>query len=101
MSDPARKSMTADEFIVWAMQQPETEHYELVGGEIVGMAPERSAHGLVKSWIGHRLIALTRAAGLPCDVYVADMSVRIDETTLYEPDVMVRCGKRLEPMWSR
>jgi hypothetical protein len=31
------KRMTADEFIFWAMQRPEGERYELVGGEVVAM----------------------------------------------------------------
>jgi len=89
--------MTADEFIPWAMARPEGEHYELVGGEVVAMAPERSAHGLTKSWLDRRLGDAIDTAGLPCDVYVADMSVRIDSHTVYEPDVMVRCGDRLDP----
>jgi len=97
MSDPAHKPMTADEFIAWAMTRPETEHYELVGGEVVGMAPERSGHGLTKSWIGRKLAEAIDAAGLPCDVYVDNMSVRIDAQTVYEPDVVLRCGKRLDP----
>ncbi len=41
MSDAVRR-MNADEFIEWAMTRPEGEHYELCGGEVVGMAPERS-----------------------------------------------------------
>ena len=34
--------MTADEFIPWAMNQP--KRYELVGGEVVAMSPERVGH---------------------------------------------------------
>ena len=44
MSEPARQRMTSDEFIAWAMEQPETCRYELIAGEVVPMAPERSAH---------------------------------------------------------
>jgi Uma2 family endonuclease len=95
MSDPARKKMSADEFIAWALTRPEGEHYELVYGEVVAMAPERSAHGLVKARITYKLSAAVEAAGLPCDVYTAETSVRIDAATLYEPDVLVRCGERL------
>jgi Uma2 family endonuclease len=97
MSEPAHNKMTADEFIAWAMTRPEGEHYELANGEIVAMAAERSAHGLIKAWLAHRLIELVSAAGLPCDVYVADMSVRIEDDTVYEPDILVRCGARLAP----
>ncbi|MGH7155293.1 MAG: Uma2 family endonuclease, partial [Acetobacteraceae bacterium] len=87
----------AEEFIAWAMARPEGEHYELVGGEVIAMAPERSAHGLTKSWLGRRLGEAIDAAGLPCDVYVDNMSVRIDSHTVYEPHVLVRCGNRLQP----
>ncbi len=97
MSEPARKKMTADEFIAWAMERPEGEHYELVGGEVVAMAPERSAHGLAKSWLARQLGNAVDAAGLPCDVYVDNMSVRIDRDTIYEPDILLRCGRRLDP----
>ena len=34
MSEPAQKRMTSDEFITWAKEQPETEHYELIDGEV-------------------------------------------------------------------
>src|SRR5579859_6197916 len=41
--------MTSDHFIAWAMQQPETEHYELIDGEVVAMAPEGAAQALIKA----------------------------------------------------
>ncbi len=53
MSDPARKRMTSDEFIAWAMQQD--ARYELVAGGIVAMAPERSAHARTRFHIARRL----------------------------------------------
>ena len=92
MSDPARARMTADEFIAWAMQQPETEHYELVAGEIVAMAPERVAHARMKGLIYRRLSDAIEAAGLPCEALPDGPSVEIDPDTVYEPDVLVRCG---------
>ena len=55
MSDPVRRRMTSDAFIAWAMEQPETSHYELVAGEVVAMAPERSVHALTKAQIWHRM----------------------------------------------
>ncbi len=51
MSEPAPKRMTSDEFLAWAMEQPEGYRYELVAGEIVGMAPERAAHTRTKGRI--------------------------------------------------
>jgi hypothetical protein len=55
LSEPARNRMTSDEFIAWAMEQPETSHYELVAGEVVAMSPERSAHALTKARFWRRM----------------------------------------------
>ncbi len=87
--------MTADEFIAWAMERPHGERYELAGGEIVGMAPERAAHARVKLLIARRLADAVEAAGLPCEVYTDGMAVAVDADTVYEPDAMLRCGARL------
>jgi Uma2 family endonuclease len=96
MSATIRKHMTADEFIAWATQQPDTEHYELVSGVVVAMAPERALHGRIKATITHRLIAAIGAARLQCETYVDSMAVRVSADTVYEPDVMVRCGATLD-----
>lgn len=88
--------MTADEFIAWAMQQPEGEHYELVAGEIVAMAPERAVHGRVKAAIARRAGNAIEAAKLRCETYVDSMTVRVNATSVYEPDVMIRCGEKLD-----
>ncbi len=95
MSASALPRMTADEFIAWAMEQPETEHYELVAGEIVAMAPERASHVRGKQRIFQRLDAAIVAAGLRCEAFVDGLGVQADETTLYIPDVLVRCGPPL------
>ena len=95
MTEPARTQMTADEFLTWAMTRPEGEHYELVAGEVVAMAPERAAHGRVKGRIFRKLSEAIERTGLPCEVYVDGMSVEVDANTLYEPYVLVRCGPPL------
>jgi len=95
MTEPARARMTSDEFIAWAMDRPRGERYELVAGEIVAMAPERSAHALTKGQVFRRLAEAIEAAGLPCTAYPDGMAVAIDEATTYEPDALVRCGPNL------
>ena len=97
MSEPARKRMTSDEFIAWAMEQPETSHYELVAGEVLAMAPERAAHARVKARIWRRLEDAIEAGNLPCEALTDGMSVEVDEHTVYEPDALVRCGTLLPP----
>lgn len=96
MSQAVPRRMTADEFIAWAMERPEGERYELNAGEIVGMAPERVAHARAKGAIYRRLAEAVEAAGLPCEVYPDGMSVAVDADTVYEPDVMLRCGPPLD-----
>ena len=95
MSASALPRMTADEFIAWAMQQPETAHYELVAGEVVAMAPERLAHVRAKMRITRRLEDAIAQAGLPCEVFVAGLGVQVDDWTFYVPDTLVRCGPPL------
>ena len=49
MNAPIQKPrrMTAEEFVVWAEQQP-VGRYELFEGEVLAMAPERIAHARAK-----------------------------------------------------
>jgi Uma2 family endonuclease len=81
--------LSADAFLDWAAAQP-SGRYELVAGEVVAMAPERVAHADTKAlvWLALR----TAAAGRPCHVHIDGVSVRVDDRTVYEPDVLVRCG---------
>lgn len=89
--------MTSEQFIAWAMEQPETEHYELYRGEVVPMAPEREMHAYTKSLIGRRLGNAIEQGGLPCTVYIDDFVVRVNGDTSFEPDVVVLCGMRPDP----
>jgi Uma2 family endonuclease len=96
MSIGARPRMTSDEFLAWAMQRPEGERWELVGGELVGMSPERSAHALVRARVWRALDDAIRARGLGCTAYPDGMAVEIDDATVYEPDALVRSGEPLD-----
>jgi Uma2 family endonuclease len=92
MTVPARRRMTADEFLDWAIAQPDGTRYELVAGEVIAMAPERAVHGRAKVAAFDALRAAVVQAGLPCEAFVDGMAVRVDDTTVYEPDVLLRCG---------
>ena len=93
MSQAVHRKLKADEFIDWAMTQP--NRYELIAGEPAAMAPERVAHAEAKFMIARRLAEAVEAAELPCQVFTDGMAVQIDEFTVYEPDALVRCGERL------
>jgi Uma2 family endonuclease len=90
-TQPLQSKLTADEFLVWAAEQPRGR-YELAGGEVVAMPPERVGHARAKFAMATALHG--QLSGGPCEVMTDGVSVRIDEGTVYEPDVLVRCGER-------
>jgi len=83
--------MSAEAFLKWAEAQ-DSGRYQLIGGEIVAMAPERVEHTLVKRLIADALDAAIAAAKLPCRAFVDGLGVKIDDTTVFEPDALVHCG---------
>jgi len=94
MTKPDRQPrLTADAFIAWALEQPRGR-YELAGGEIVAIAPERAGHARVKFAAAKALEAGLAARNLGCEAMIDGMSVRIDDLTVYEPGALVRCGTR-------
>jgi Uma2 family endonuclease len=88
--------MTADEFIAWAIEQPEGKRYELVAGEVFAMAPQRIGHARAKLRFAIRFAAAIEAGRLSCEAFGDGMAVRVDSDTVYEPDAMVRCGPRMD-----
>jgi len=92
MSALVRQRMTSDEFLVWAMEQPEGERYELVAGEVVAMSPARVSHARVKHRIARSLEDAIAVADLRCEALPDGVSVEIAEGMVYEPDALVRCG---------
>ena len=61
------------------------------------MSPETAGHADTKAAVYNALLAGIRARHLPCHVFPDGMTVRIDETTAYEPDALVYCGDKLPP----
>jgi Uma2 family endonuclease len=91
-TQPTRAKLTADDFIAWAMEQPRGR-YELVRGEVVAMTPERVEHARVKFAVAKALEGALPARSA-CEVMIDGVAVRIDDSTVYEPDVLVRCGEK-------
>jgi Uma2 family endonuclease len=86
-----QKPMTAEEFVAWAVRQ-ERGRYELVDGMVVQMNAEQAIHGRVKLDLVIALRTAFKQADLEGDVFGDGMAVRINETTVHEPDALVRCG---------
>jgi Uma2 family endonuclease len=95
MSATARKLMTADEFLVWRLDQEGT--FELVDGRPVlkfDNGPEMMAgatrnHERVAANV---LVALaTRLRGGPCRTFGSGLASRMERGNVRQPDVTVEC----------
>ncbi len=89
----AKANMTVDEFLAWA--EGREGRWELQDGELVAMSPERVAHLETKAEAMLALRGAVDRARSPCRVLPDGATVRIDERTAFEPDVLVYCGARL------
>jgi Uma2 family endonuclease len=93
MSAVPDRVMTSDEFLEWAARQPRGR-YELVGGRVIAMAPERTKHNRAKIAVYLALRDSVRRAGLLCEVYTDGMTVVIDKHHSREPDAAIQCGRQ-------
>ncbi|WP_135466021.1 Uma2 family endonuclease [Crenalkalicoccus roseus] len=87
--------MTREEYYRWA-EEPPRGRFELAGGEVVAMAPERVAHMRAKARVWLALRQAIVSAGLPCDVLPDGATVEIGNDAAYEPDALVHCGETLD-----
>ena len=62
------RRMTAEEFLAWAVEQPEGQRYELMDGDVVGVASEHDAHARGKLQTVNALDRATKVAGLTCEI---------------------------------
>jgi Uma2 family endonuclease len=80
--------MTVDEFLAWAVRQ-DKGRYELFEGRVVMQQPERWGHLSGKGRIYVALLAALERAEVPFFAATDGATVRIDETTAFEPDALV------------
>lgn len=88
MAETAERLWTVEEFLARGEQPGLRE--ELHAGRIVAMAPPRDRHGTI---VGNAVYAIRRGLRSPCRV-VVDPGVKIDDATLFVPDLVVACGPR-------
>jgi len=93
MTALTKPRMSVDEFLAWAEANP--GRYELFRGEVYAMSPEGVGHTKTKGMAYAALLAAVRQCGRSCHVLTDGATVRIDETTAYEPDALVYCGQEL------
>ena len=93
MTALTKSRMTVDEFIAWAAGMP--GRHELHRGEVYAMSPESAGHAERKGALYLALRNAVSQKSVPCRVLPDGMTVRIDETTAYEPDAIVYCGAKI------
>lgn len=86
MAEPARKLMTVEEFL--AFDDGTDTRHELVGGELVAMAPPLERHSTVAfavaGAIGRRLPPGCRG--------LVEAGIRLDRYTLFQADLALSCS---------
>src|SRR6202035_343624 len=87
--------MTVDQYLAWAEEQP--GRFELRDGAVFAMSPEGAGHAERKAAVHAALLAGIRARRLACYALPDGMTVRINDSTAYEPDALVYCGAKLAP----
>ena len=94
LAKPAR--MNVDQFLSWLEGQGGSDRWELVEGEVFGMAGDRAIHNRVKYAVARALDDAIRASGLSCTMFTDGVGVRIDDWTLRIPDASVQCGSDVD-----
>src|SRR5579883_730227 len=95
MTALAKQGMSVDEFLAWAIAQPEPLKADLIDGHVYAQAPQRLAHIQVKVAATIALGNAIKTAGLSCYAVGHGATVRISDTTAFEPDALVYCGGKL------
>ncbi len=87
--------LTVDDFLAWSESQP--GRYELVDGVVVAQAAERAAHAKLKGEVFVALRDAIAKRGASCHALPDGMAMRVNKSTIYEPDALVYCGPELPP----
>ena len=80
--------MSVSEFLDWTAGQ--SGRFELAGGEVIALSPERNRHIDLKMECWLALRKAVAAAKLPLHVSGDGLTVLIDEKTAREPDVTIQ-----------
>lgn len=92
MNIALRRDLTVPEYLAWAGAQGEWPRTQLIDGQICQMPPERAAHNRLKFCAANALAAALAAASIQGEVMIDGMSVPINATSAYEPDVLLYLG---------
>jgi Uma2 family endonuclease len=88
MAEPAEKRWTVEEFLAW--DDGTDRRHELIGGQIVAMAPPSEAHGTI---VANLTIGIGSQLQPPCRVVGEAGVIPTDrDDTYYQADLIVTCS---------
>jgi Uma2 family endonuclease len=90
------RRLTVDQFLAWAVRQPEGK-YELVDGVVVMQQSQKWGHSKVKLEVAMVLREAIRKAGVACYMASDGPTVRISKHKAFVPDALV--APLPEPNW--
>jgi Uma2 family endonuclease len=82
------RSLSVDQYLAWAERQ-EQGKYELIDGVVVMQQAQTWGHAKIKSKIFGALERAIEARGLPFFAAPDGMTVRVADSTAFEPDALV------------
>jgi Uma2 family endonuclease len=90
MSSPKPDFVTEREYL--DLERKSEERTEYIAGRIFAMSGASRRHNLIAGNV-HGLI-WAQLRGRPCEAYMADMRVKVAQTTMYTyPDIVAVCGE--------
>ena len=91
---PTPGRMTVAEFLDWSAENHSREHWQLVDGSPVAMAPANETHAMLQIEIGRRIANHLEATGRPCRIGAeAGVVPRVRAATNVRiPDLAVTCA---------
>jgi Uma2 family endonuclease len=91
------RPLSLEAYLEWEAQSP--ERHELVEGITYAMAGASKAHNLLVQNLAFLLRAPARAKG--CRLYTETVKLKVSQSTLYYPDLMVVCGPFSPTLFTR
>src|SRR5947209_1019526 len=89
MSSERKETLTAEEYL--ALERKAATRSEYLDGDMVAMTGGSRERNLIVTNLAGEFRA--RLKGRPCEVYAADMRVKVSQTGLYTyPDIVIVCG---------
>lgn len=84
--------LSAAEFMDWTLAQPEDQRHELMLGVVLRARRPTTAETCVAADLAAALRTALRVSGAACELFAGSAALRVDDQTVYAPDVVVTMG---------